>query len=1074
MKTKVTLKVFSFFLVLSFLLVPSASNAKQSFQGKGPNENETNIAPSVLIENAHVKALSSVKGGFTLGTTGGNPASNFDDNKRLIYGYPTSIRTSFSTLRINDGGIITDYRLGHEGLDPISPPTSDGTRITSIWEQSGIRVTEYLYFVTNPISGYQDTTAIEYVVQNNNSTARSAGIRIMLDVMVGSNDGAPYFIEGNGQVTQQSEWSGSNVPDYWISYESSTFDPESVQGRGQLIGGNATLPNRLVVADWPQAYNTTWDYTVNPSDPVTNDSAVIMYYNPVSLSSGQSKTFRTYYGLNATSETNQIELTGIEVTQGIQNLFNTVELIQDRKTYVRAHVQSTNEQVAAVTAELIGRRPDGSSLPGSPIKPSNIGNKINVKVNPDRGQLNDSFYFAIPSSWLNGDVEFEVRGVNQNFICKDHSNTENDCKVSSSFTESPPVEVRFVGIIFDQDNVEHRPTTTDITYVADQIFATYPIPYLDYDHPYDIKPVFFDGPPLNVLSFIRVNSMLNIARLMDGCGTNCQKYYLGVLVDQPSNAALNGMAGDIPSNVATAYVTDRYTHPHELGHSIGQRHVLCDGSEGGADLSYPYSGGQISNDTLGDNAFYGFNTNSKAIFDPSSGDLMSYCSVRWTSDWTYSQLREKIEARYQADNQKTFTTMADAIMVSGLVNTDLNSGNFEEVYTFETTTFISPPDPGSYTIRFEDDMGQEIISYPFEPTFGVDSIVGLNIENDNSLGSFALLLPKPEGFHRIILLHGAEILDWRDTSNNPPSVQVVYPNGGELISGQKLLVTWTADDADNDSLVFAVQYSRDSGINWMTLATNITSKSVEINIDKLPGTEQGLIRIIASDGLLSSLDTSNEVFSIEKHAPVAEIKSPNNGEFFVSDQLINLIGEGVDNEDGRLQGDSLSWYSNLDGFLGEGSTLVLNALDMTPGSHTITLIAQDIDGQIDESSIEMTVFQEPPTLPISLSIAPQTLQFITYLHLGQSPDRIISIRNDGDGLMTWTATDNSSWLTISSLSGTAPSNILVSVNPAGLPVGEYQGTITITAPSASNSPQIINVFMVIREPFILNLPLILK
>jgi len=109
MKTKVTLKVFSFFLVLSFLLVPSASNAKQSFQGKGPNENETNIAPSVLIENAHVKALSSVKGGFTLGTTGGNPASNFDDNKRLIYGYPTSIGTSFSTLRINDGGIY--YRL---------------------------------------------------------------------------------------------------------------------------------------------------------------------------------------------------------------------------------------------------------------------------------------------------------------------------------------------------------------------------------------------------------------------------------------------------------------------------------------------------------------------------------------------------------------------------------------------------------------------------------------------------------------------------------------------------------------------------------------------------------------------------------------------------------------------------------------------------------------------------------------------------------------------------------------------------------------------------------------------------
>ena len=50
----------------------------------------------------------------------------------------------------------------------------------------------------------------------------------------------------------------------------------------------------------------------------------------------------------------EIELFGLEVTQAIQDLNNSVVLIQDKPTFVHADVRSTSGTVNNVTAELIG------------------------------------------------------------------------------------------------------------------------------------------------------------------------------------------------------------------------------------------------------------------------------------------------------------------------------------------------------------------------------------------------------------------------------------------------------------------------------------------------------------------------------------------------------------------------------------------------------------------------------------------------------------------------------------------------------------------------------------------------
>ncbi len=71
--------------------------------------------------------------------------------------------------------------------------------------------------------------------------------------------------------------------------------------------------------------------------------------------------------------------------------------------------------------------------------------------------------------------------------------------------------------------------------------------------------------------------------------------------------------------------------------------------------------------------------------------------------------------------------------------------------------------------------------------------------------------------------------------------------------------------------------------------------------------------------------------------------------------------------------------------------------------------------------------------------------------------QMVLISNSGSGTLNWSAASNASWLTVTPASGTGDTLVSISVNPAGLFAGTHNGTITITDPNASNSPQTISV-----------------
>lgn len=110
----------------------------------------------------------------------------------------------------------------------------------------------------------------------------------------------------------------------------------------------------------------------------------------------------------------------------------------------------------------------------------------------------------------------------------------------------------------------------------------------------------------------------------------------------------------------------------------------------------------------------------------------------------------------------------------------------------------------------------------------------------------------------------------------------------------------------------------------------------------------------------------------------------------------------------------------------------------------------------------------PSYLP-EIGTDPTSLSFTAVLEANPD-DQILTIWNSGGGDLTYTIADDADWLSVWPLEGishepddgyTDDQPHTVSVNVSGLPLGTYQGTITITDPDATNNPLRVPVTLTI-------------
>jgi len=104
-------------------------------------------------------------------------------------------------------------------------------------------------------------------------------------------------------------------------------------------------------------------------------------------------------------------------------------------------------------------------------------------------------------------------------------------------------------------------------------------------------------------------------------------------------------------------------------------------------------------------------------------------------------------------------------------------------------------------------------------------------------------------------------------------------------------------------------------------------------------------------------------------------------------------------------------------------------------------------------SVTLTVTLPPPTLYLSDS----NMGFTAVSGQAEPAAQTLTISNLGAGTISWTATTDLPWLTVSTGSGDTPANTKIGINAQSLAIGTYTGHVTVTSDGVANSPQVLTV-----------------
>lgn len=189
---------------------------------------------------------------------------------------------------------------GHRGTFIMRPEVRDGILLTE-WENGEVRVSRAIRLVYRKQSGTQDGALITFTLRSKSSEELQVGARLLIDTYLGERGNIHFRLSDGQNVESETSLSGqAQIPRAWIS-----SDPGSVETcvRGVLRGPLATTPTRVVFANYRSLRQSGWDYEVDPGNKFhhlpysRNDSAVALFYGPVTLGPGEEVSFSTILGL---------------------------------------------------------------------------------------------------------------------------------------------------------------------------------------------------------------------------------------------------------------------------------------------------------------------------------------------------------------------------------------------------------------------------------------------------------------------------------------------------------------------------------------------------------------------------------------------------------------------------------------------------------------------------------------------------------------------------------------------------------------------------------------------------------
>ncbi|MBU1319297.1 MAG: metallophosphoesterase [candidate division Zixibacteria bacterium] len=105
--------------------------------------------------------------------------------------------------------------------------------------------------------------------------------------------------------------------------------------------------------------------------------------------------------------------------------------------------------------------------------------------------------------------------------------------------------------------------------------------------------------------------------------------------------------------------------------------------------------------------------------------------------------------------------------------------------------------------------------------------------------------------------------------------------------------------------------------------------------------------------------------------------------------------------------------------------------------------------------------------PPHLHVSPESVAIVAHPGGADTGPQSVTIVNTGGDTLNWTAAPDDDWVSISPASGVTtsdnPNSALISTNASGREPGTYQSSITISSAEANNSPQQVQVTLIVAE-----------
>ena len=664
-----------------------------------------------------------------------------------------------------------------------------------------------------------------------------------------------------------------------------------------------------------------------------------------------------------------VEVTGVEVTQAIQDLTNSVVLAADRRTFVRVHVRA-GTPIDGVAARL-ARTDSAGTVTERPLWPGNPGGRITVKASPDRKRLGDAFLFELPPAWVAaGTLHLKVE-VNRDRLPAESSYANNTATRAVTFLATDPIKIELVKVKFFTEagdgtgcGQSTEPNDSALDLAVSALRRQLPAGKFVFT-----RSVWDSG--LRLPCTTNIGKGVESGIFMDAF----LKQHLGSPRDRIRLAIykrelIGGRADDIGGWFAVSNPSDD-TIVHEVGHLLRQFHKVspstppCSASAtADGPAPYPYPDARIGG-PAGTEKFVGFDPGdatsgdwpqARRVVGPDTGDTMSYCRQRWPSDISWVGMRDGIQAKFSpTDPLGDFLTVRAtydpvAVTVSGLSATRRAQLGALEV-----------PAPGSLHLRQLGVNGNVL----------VDTAFATKPEVDADRAQIDLTVDFAAGTRQIVITDaGGVLLASIPVSPNAPTVaNVGMSPGGAIPSSGPVTISWTAADTDGDALVADVLWSNDGGATFVPLAGNVAGSSYTLDASAFAGTSgspDGVVRVLVRDSVNTGSADRDGVTAVGT-PPRLRIAAPFANESFIRGQSVPLQAYAGDHEDGALDG-SVEWVSSVDGALGNGGSRIVL---LSAGTHVLTARVTDVDGNSATATMTVHVFGVlPPGSPPVASAGP--------------------------------------------------------------------------------------------------------